>query len=304
MRFPLYLFSVMALICPAVVSADRPDQPPGMRGEQQKITQEARRIDQAIQRGDVDAFKRLVPENWTLINVQGQLETREQMAEAIRTGRMKFQSIQRQTDQVRIVGDAAVETGILGLEGQAEGQNISGQFAFTNVWVRQRGQQWQPLSSQLTPVTGEPARLAVDIPAPADPQAVQADLQRLGGRWQLVAAITDGRPAPIEVVQRTVLITEGQEFRFPDEARTGTAPAGRFTINPQATPRQVDSVATAGPAQGQTSRGIYQINGDSQVIFCFAQPGAARPTDFSAPAGSGRTLQVFNRAGDGQQQQR
>jgi uncharacterized protein (TIGR03067 family) len=127
-------------------------------------------------------------------------------------------------------------------------------------------------------------------------QLVQNDLQQLAGRWQLQRAVVNGKEAPQSEVQNTVLVTQGNNFNFPQSSKVGTAPSGTFTINPLTDPKQVDTVAGAGPNQGKVSLGIYKIEGDTHT-FAFSSPGRPRPTQFESPSGSHVTLQVWKRAG-------
>src|SRR5438094_9224630 len=88
---------------------------------------------------------------------------------------------------------------------------------------------------------------------------IQKDYDALTGRWQLVRSIIDGKPVPETEVAQTVLITDHDEFRFPADARVGTAPLGKFTIDPTTKPKQVDSTALSGPDKGKVTKGIYEI---------------------------------------------
>ena len=69
---------------------------------------------------------------------------------------------------------------------------------------------------------------------PAD--LIKADYAALTGRWQLVSGTVDGKPVPEAIARATVLITDHDIFRFPADAGVGTAPQGRFTINPTTKP--------------------------------------------------------------------
>ena len=122
---------------------------------------------------------------------------------------------------------------------------------------------------------------------------MQKDYEALSGRWQLVKSIVDGKPVPEDEVRKTILITDHDIFRFPGDAGVGTAPQGRFTIDPTKTPKQVDSTALAGPHQGQVTHGIYEILDASNKRACWSPPGAPRPTDFTSTPGSGRTVQYW-----------
>jgi len=122
---------------------------------------------------------------------------------------------------------------------------------------------------------------------------MQKDYEALTGRRQLVKSIVDGKPVPEDQVRETILITDHNIFRFPADAGVGTAPQGRFTIDPTKTPKQVDSTALASPHKGQVTYGIYEILDASNKRACWSMPGAPRPADFTSTPGSGRTVQYW-----------
>jgi uncharacterized protein (TIGR03067 family) len=94
-------------------------------------------------------------------------------------------------------------------------------------------------------------------------------------------------------VRKTVLITDHDTFRFPEDTGVGTAPLGRFTIDPTKTPKQVDSTSLGGPNKGEVTLGIYEVIDANNKRACWAKPGGPRPTDFTSTPGSGRTLQYW-----------
>ena len=120
---------------------------------------------------------------------------------------------------------------------------------------------------------------------------IQKDYEAITGRWQLVKSIVDGKAVPEAEVRQTVLITDHDEFRFPADARVGTAPLGKFTIDPTTKPKHVDSTALGGADKGKVTKGIYEIVDANHKRACWGKPGGSRPTDFTSEPGSGRTLQ-------------
>src|SRR5262249_14204254 len=122
---------------------------------------------------------------------------------------------------------------------------------------------------------------------------IQKDYDALTGRWQLVKSVVDGKPVPEEEVRKTVLITDHDTFRFPEDAGVGTAPLGRFTIDPTTNPKQVDSTSLGGPNKGEVTLGIYEVIDANNKRGCWGKPGGPRPTDFTSTPGSGRTLQYW-----------
>ena len=122
--------------------------------------------------------------------------------------------------------------------------------------------------------------------------AVQKEMTQLEGEWSMVSGESDGFALPAEMARggkRTAkdgmtTITMGGQPYF----------KAKFTIDPSKKPKTIDYAMTEGPTKGQTHLGIYELDGDT-VKFCFAAPGKERPTDFTAKAGSTRTLSVWKR---------
>ena len=133
-------------------------------------------------------------------------------------------------------------------------------------------------------------------------EAAAKDYERLSGTWQLTRAVVDGVTVPPQELKLTILITEGNTFRFPQAAGVGTHPAGTFTINPSTLPAQVDSVASGGPNAGQMSLGIYEIIDATHKRACWGPPGGLRPTSFESTPGSRRILQYWEKIGPVPQQ--
>ena len=138
----------------------------------------------------------------------------------------------------------------------------------------------------------------VNNPPGSDPHsAAEKDYEALSGTWQLTRAVVNGRPVAASVLRKTILITDRNTFRFPKASGVGTHPAGRFTVNPNTRPRQVDSIAEGGPDAGQLTRGIYEILNANHKRACWGPPGAPRPTGFESPPGSHRILQYWKKIG-------
>ena len=131
----------------------------------------------------------------------------------------------------------------------------------------------------------------------AQSAAAKRDYELLSGTWQLTRAVVNGKPVPANVLRNTILVTNHNTFRFPKASGVGTHPAGRFTVNPDTTPKQVDSIAEGGPHAGQLSRGIYEILDATHKRACWGPPGGPRPIGFESTPGRRRILQYWKKIG-------
>jgi uncharacterized protein (TIGR03067 family) len=126
--------------------------------------------------------------------------------------------------------------------------------------------------------------LLASVAAAATPldDAAKKELGQFQGSWKAVSIQqADGRQAPLDEVQNTRLVVEGNKFTLTGKNSTI---AGTFTVNPTKTPRTIDVLLTSKDGRETRLLGIYQIQGDTRKTY-FAMPGIGRPTSFSSENG-------------------
>jgi len=118
---------------------------------------------------------------------------------------------------------------------------------------------------------------------------VKKEVEKFGGTWQLVSAETDGKKASEENVKQTRIVFEGQKHTvyFGEKKVVHQIP---FELDPTTRPKSVTDTLP----DGQTIKGIYEIDGDT-LRSCVAGPGKDRPKEFTAKEGTRQTLRVFKR---------
>lgn len=119
------------------------------------------------------------------------------------------------------------------------------------------------------------------------------DVARHQGTWAVETFDREGQPSPEDVVKSITRVVDGDHARW---ERDGKSFAGvTFELNPDADPRTIDLIPDGGPSRGQRVLGIYRFEDDGRLTLCVSDAGEPRPTEFSSPKGSKRTLQVFRR---------
>ena len=123
--------------------------------------------------------------------------------------------------------------------------------------------------------------------------AVAKELQAFKGTWRLSSREVDGKKSSEEWIKDVIATNDGSGAF---SVRRGDKMIAEATVqlDPTKKPKTVDVTFTEGEHKGQTVLGIYEIERDAFRV-CVARPGDERPTDFSAKAGSGRTLIVYKR---------
>jgi uncharacterized protein (TIGR03067 family) len=130
------------------------------------------------------------------------------------------------------------------------------------------------------------------VAAGAD-DAVKKDMAELDGEWSMVSGEANRAAMPDAMVKTGKRVAKDGETTITFGGRVYFK--AKFKIDPTKTPKTIDYTMTEGPTKGKTQLGIYERDGDS-VKFCFAAPGADRPSDFTAKQGSQQTLSVWKRA--------
>jgi ketosteroid isomerase-like protein len=111
---------------------------------------EQHQLTRAILAGDRAAYSAYLADDWTVINTDGHILTKEQvLREMFVTGERKLETLTVDDVKVRELGDVAVVTGRTVASGSLRNQHIAVTLRFTDVFARRDGR-WQIVASQGT----------------------------------------------------------------------------------------------------------------------------------------------------------
>ena len=118
---------------------------------------------------------------------------------------------------------------------------------------------------------------------------MNADIEKLQGVWNIVSLDLDGQTIPARGAKIAI---DGDHFT---STGMGGTYEGTMEVDESRTPKTLNMKFTAGPEQGNTNVGIYELDGDTWRI-CLATRGTDRPKKFAAKPGTGIALEVLKRA--------
>lgn len=136
------LFLFLLLLLPALAAAQD--------ARQDILAADARRFAAMIQ-GDLAALEGLLAEDLTYTHSTGQVETRAQFLESLRSGKLRYLAATPSDVNVRVYGDTAVVTGRAEMKVSSQGQELTVTARFTEVWVKSGGA-WKLAAWQSTRV--------------------------------------------------------------------------------------------------------------------------------------------------------
>ncbi len=142
-----YLKRVLAGAATLLLAAGLVASPP--EGVEQQIAQMETDWAEAAMKHDPGVVDRVVADDWVGIWFDGSSVTKAQLLDDIKSGAMSTQSITVDPVKVRVFGDTAVATGGDTEKSSYKGQDSSGRYAWTDVYVKRNGK-WQAVASQVT----------------------------------------------------------------------------------------------------------------------------------------------------------
>jgi ketosteroid isomerase-like protein len=106
----------------------------------------------AVIKGDMTLVEKQTSDDYTLINMNGQMANKQQMLDAFKSGKSKLSMNEISDMKVRVYGNTAVVTGKSNVKGMMAGKDATGQVMFTRVYVKKDGR-WQSVALQQTRVS-------------------------------------------------------------------------------------------------------------------------------------------------------
>lgn len=114
-----------------------------------QIVEMERETKEASLRRDSEFPQRVLAEDYVAISPLGQVTTKKEALSARRSGQLRYETIDVSDMVVRLYGDTAVVTARADVKGHQLGEDFSGPYRYTRVWVRRAGR-WQTVSYQAT----------------------------------------------------------------------------------------------------------------------------------------------------------
>ena len=139
MRPALFIAVLVLTVAPICEGQEQSASRDQRSGVEQVIRQLDNERIQAQIHADATALDRIYAADFIGVGPSGTVRTKPQVLLDFTSGDLKFQSITTDEVQVRVYGDAAVETGLSTMIGQDKGKAVPRDTRFTRVWVKQQG---------------------------------------------------------------------------------------------------------------------------------------------------------------------
>jgi ketosteroid isomerase-like protein len=121
-------------------------------GDQQSIREVLeieREAKEASLRRDPEFPQKMLADDYVAISPLGQITTKKEAISARKSGQLRYDTIDISDIVVRLYGDTAIVTARADVKGHQLGEDFSGPYRYTRVWVRKAGH-WQAVSYQAT----------------------------------------------------------------------------------------------------------------------------------------------------------
>lgn len=98
---------------------------------------------------DADFSQRTLGDDYVGITPLGQVTTKQDVLSARKSGQLRYEAIDVSEMVVRVYGDTAIVTARADVKGHQLGEDFSGLYRYTRVWIRRSGR-WEAVSYQQT----------------------------------------------------------------------------------------------------------------------------------------------------------
>lgn len=154
--------AVMVITASSIGLSQTPEKPANQekpKGEkvaasssvEQALMQIEQELTDTLIKGDPSASERYMSDSYVFTAPDGMVSTKAQGIADMKSGALKFESSKIEDMKVAVYGDTAVVTYKTTDKGTYKGRDISGQYRWTDVFVKQNGK-WQLVSGQGTPI--------------------------------------------------------------------------------------------------------------------------------------------------------
>lgn len=117
------------------------------------LEQMEQRWAEAAKKQDAKPLADMLSDDYLLTITTGQVVDKDSYVSKVKDGTFKIESIEFGKMIVRVHGDCAVAVGRISLKGTWDATDVSGEYAFTDTFVKQGGK-WLEVASQVNRIEG------------------------------------------------------------------------------------------------------------------------------------------------------
>ena len=103
----------------------------------------------ALEKSDIPALRTIIADTYVFTDPTGRVSDKQQVIEGLESGRIQIKSQTTQDVRIAVLGNTAIETGLLTSVAMRDGRSSGGTFRFTRVWIK-RGGRWRTVAFQET----------------------------------------------------------------------------------------------------------------------------------------------------------
>ena len=118
---------------------------------EQQLKKLEKEIGHAWAKRDVASYDRILADDYTWTDFDGIVWTKAQDLETLKSGEVVNTSYVVDDWKVRVYGNAAVVTGRTTVKETWKGKDVSGQYRYTDTWVKRAGR-WQLVASHTSKI--------------------------------------------------------------------------------------------------------------------------------------------------------
>ncbi len=147
----LVLWATVLMIALAPVMAQKSDKAESKKGGKadEQITQLSDQGKEAALKNDASWIEKNTTDDYVSITGSGAMMSKSDIIQMRKSGDVKYESIDVSDRKVRSYGNSAVMNGTAAIKGTMKGNDISGTYRITQVWVKQGGA-WKLANMQST----------------------------------------------------------------------------------------------------------------------------------------------------------
>ena len=165
------LATCFALVASLVASAGASAQRHHKREAREEIVSLEGDWRQAQLSDDVSAMDRLLSEDFLGITSFGQLVTKAQQLDRMRSRALVLNKLDITDVKIKMVGQIAIVTSLAAIEGSAEGKELSGSYRYTHVFQKLQDGAWKLTHFEATRIRGSGRHAHAAENAEANPPA-------------------------------------------------------------------------------------------------------------------------------------